>query len=217
MLLSRPADAYQVRAILQSFDLDPAVIPGIRRVAIAYSGDVPDSAERARLLGQGESAEGPALDLAVPHVSQYGAPAPLREAVCLPACLTMVLAYGKVGRPLAENALALYDPDTGMFGNGARAVARAGELGLEGWLQRLSNWGQVRALLRRGQPVIAAVHREAGEHLIVIRGVTADGDVLVNDPLDRGKGGTRHKADELGREWFSCGGFACVIHWPTGQ
>jgi hypothetical protein len=112
--------------------------------------------------------------------SQYDAPPPLREAVCLPACLTMVLEYWKVDRPLAENALAVYDPDTGMFGNGARAVARAGALGRDGWLQRVRDWGQVQALLRRGQPVIAAVHRETGQPPIVIRGFTADGDVIVN-------------------------------------
>ena len=74
---------------------------------------------------------------------------------------------GLVDRALAENALAIYDPDTGMFGNGARAVARASELGLEGWLQRVRDWGQVKALLRRRQPVIAAVRTQAAEHLIV--------------------------------------------------
>jgi hypothetical protein len=134
VLLSQPADAYQVRATLQSFDLDPAVTPGVRRMAVAYSGVVADPAERARLLGPGGSGGGWARDLPVPHVSQHNAPPALRASVCLPACVTMVLAYWKVDRPLAENALAVYDPDTGMFGNGARAVARAGDLGLDGWM-----------------------------------------------------------------------------------
>jgi hypothetical protein len=68
-----------------------------------------------------------------------------------------------------------------------------------------------------GLPVIAAIKMQTGEHLIVIRGFTADGDVIVNDPLDRGKGGTTRKADELGREWFGCGGFACVIRRPPAE
>lgn len=211
VLLSQPADAYQVRASLQSFDLDSAVNPGVRRVAVAYSGVVPDPVERARLLGPGGPGDEPARDLAVPHVSQYEAPPPLRESVCLPASVTMVLAYWKVDRPLAENALAMYDPDTGMFGNGARAAARAGELGLDGWLQRFRDWGQAKALIRRGQPVIAAVRTEGAEHLIVIRRFTREGGVVVNDPLDRGTGGKARKADELGRAWFGCGGFGCVI------
>src|SRR4029077_1159664 len=146
--------------------------------------------ERARLLGPDGSGDKQAPDLAVPHVSQYDAPPPLRESVCLPACVTMVLAYWKVDRPLVENALAIYDPDSGMFGNGARAVARAGELGLDAGWQRYGDWGQVKALIRRGQPVIAAVREEAGEHLIVVHGFTKDGDMIVNDPLDRGKRGT---------------------------
>jgi hypothetical protein len=69
-LLSRPADAYQVRANLQSFDLGPAVNPAVRRVAVAFSGVVSDPAERARLLGPSGSRAGHALDLAVPHVCQ---------------------------------------------------------------------------------------------------------------------------------------------------
>ena len=217
VLLSQPADAYQVRATLQSFDLDPAVNPGVRRLAVAYSGVVLDPAERARLLGPGGPGTGWACDLPVPHVSQHDAPPAMSQAVCLPACVTMVLAYWKVDRPLVENALAIYDPDSGMFGNGARAVARAGELGLDAWTQRVRDWDQVKAMTSHGQPVIAAVGMETGEHLIVIRGFTNDGDVIVNDPLDRGKSGTTRKADELGRAWFGCGGFACVIRRPAAE
>jgi hypothetical protein len=218
VLLNRPADAYQVRATLQSFDLDPAVNPGVRRVAVAYSGVMPDPVERARLLGRSEPGDEQARGLVVPHVSQYDAPPPLREAVCLPACVTMVLAYWKVDRPLAENALAIYDPDTGMFSNGARAVARASELGLDGWMQRIRDWNQVKGLLAREQPVIAAVLTpQGGGHLIVIRGFTREGEVIVNDPLDRKRGGTARKADELGQAWFGCGGFACVIRRPGAR
>jgi hypothetical protein len=210
-----PADAYQVRATLQSFDLDPAISPSVRRLAIAYSGVVPDQAERARLLGPG--GQGWARDLPVPHVPQYDLPPALRPSVCLPACVTMVLAYWKEDRSLVENALAIYDPDTGMFGNGARAVARAGELGLDAWVQRVRDWDQVKAMIGRGQPVIAAVRMEADEHLIVVRGFTRDGDVIVNDPLERGKGGTIRKADELRPAWLGCGRFACVIRRPAAE
>jgi hypothetical protein len=84
-------------------------------------------------------------------------------------------------------------------------------------MQRVRDWEQVKAMIGRAEPVIAAIHREAGEHLIVIRGFSKDGDVLVNDPLDRGKGGTIRKADELGRAWFGCGGFACVIRRSAAE
>jgi hypothetical protein len=217
VLLSQPADAYQVRATLQSFDLDPAINPGVRRVAVAYSGVIPDPVERARLLGPVTAVDGWVRDLPVPHVSQREAPPALRESVCMPSCVTMVLAYWKVDRPSVENALAIYDPDSGMFGNGSRAAARAGELGLDAWMQRVRDWEQVKAIIGRGEPVIAAVHREAAAHLIVIRGFSKDGDVLVNDPLDRGKGGTIRMADELGRAWFGCGGFACVIRRSAAE
>jgi len=217
VLLSQPADAYQVRATLQSFDLDLAVNPSIRKVAIAYSGMITDPEERARFLGTVKLEDAWARDLPVPHFSQHDAPPALRESVCLPASVAMLLAYWKVDRPLAETALAIYDPDSGMFGNGARAAARAGELGLDSWMQRVRNWDQVKAMIGRGQPVIASIGMKDGEHLIVIRGFTRDGDVIVNDPLDHAKGGTTRKADDLGRAWFDCGGIAIVICRPAAK
>jgi hypothetical protein len=186
-------------------------------VAVAYSGVISDPKERARFLGTTKFVDGWARDLPVPHISQHDAPQALRESVCLPASVTMLLSYWKVDRPLAETALAIYDPDSGMFGNGARAAARAGELGLNSWMQRVRDWDQVKAMIGRGQPVIAAVGMNDGEHLIVIRGFTRDGDVIVNDPLDHAKGGTIRKAGELGRAWFDCGGFAIAISRPAAE
>lgn len=215
VLLRRPADAYQIRAILQSFDLNPDVNPGIRRITVAYSGMIPDPEERARLQAKSEMRSENALDLDVPHVSQYDAPQPLCESVCMPASVTMVLRYFKVDRSLTENALAIYDPDTGMFGNGARAIAWAGEQGLDGWMQRVRDWEEVKTLIGRGMPVIAAAKFEQAEHLIVIRGFTPKGEIIVNDPDNRTKGGTIWNPDELGRAWFGSGGLACVIRKPV--
>jgi len=217
LVLRLPADAYQVRATLQSFDLDPAVSPRLRRVAVAYSGWVADPDERKRLRGRDAPVDGWVRDLPVPHVRQHDAPLPLRESVCLPACITMVMRHAGVERELTENALAVYDPEHGLFGNGGRGVGRAGALDLDGWLQRVGDWNQVKALIGRGQPVVAAVQTQRGEHVIVVRGFTASGDVIVNDPLDRGAGGTVRPAAELGREWFGAGGFACVIRVSAGR
>lgn len=217
VLLRHPADAFQIRGILQSFDLNPDVNPSIRRIAIAYSGMIKDPVERGRLQVKDELRSENAVDLDVPHVSQYDASQPLRESVCMPASVTMVLTYFKVDRSLTENALAIYDPDSGMFGNGARAIAWAGEQGLDGWMQRVRDWDEAKTLIGRGKPIIAAVKFEQAEHLIVIRGFTPKGEVIVNDPGNRKDGGTIWKADELGRAWFGSGGIACVIGRPAAD
>src|SRR5688572_13245732 len=49
LVLDRPADAYQIRARLESFDLDTKVNPSVRRVSVSYSGPVRDAARRERL------------------------------------------------------------------------------------------------------------------------------------------------------------------------
>ena len=204
LALDTPADAYQVRVEFQSFSLDRAVTPSLRRVAVAYSGVTGDRESAA-------PAEGWARDLKVPFHTQRDAPKPLAGEICSPTSVTMVLGYWGVDRPVVENALAIYDAENEMFGNWGRAVARAGELGMDGWLTRFRDWGQVKAQIAAGQPVIAsirfkegtfpsAVMRQTSGHLIVVRGFTPGGDVIVNDPASRERGnGAVYKADELAK------------------
>ena len=230
LALRRPADAYQVRVEFSSFSLDRAASPSVRRLAVSYSGVVADAQRRDSLAGPA-AAVAPASwarDLPVPFRTQKDAPKPLSGEICSPACLSMVMAYCGVDRPTVENALAIYDPEHEIFGNWGRAVARAGELGLDGWLTRFRDWQQVKAAIAAGQPVIASIRFNAGEfpsavlpetsgHLIVVRGFTAAGDVIVNDPASRDRGnGVVYRADELARAWFGHGGVGYVIRPGTG-
>ena len=221
LTLRRPSDAYQVRVEFQSFSLDKSVTPALRRVAVCYSGVT----DRRETVGPVDNW---ARDLKVPFHTQRDAPKPLAGEVCSPTSVTMVLGHWGVERPVVDNALAIYDDENEMFGNWGRAVARAGELGMEGWLTRFRNWEQVKAQITSGQPVIAsirfkdgsvpsAVMKQTAGHLIVIRGFTPGGDVIVNDPASRDRGnGAVYKADELARAWFDHGGVADVIRRPGG-
>ena len=136
----------------------------------------------------------------------------------------MVASFFGASRSLTENSLAIYDEEARIFGNWNRAVQRAGELGLDAWLARFRNWDQVKAQIASGVPVIASIRFEKGAmpsnpiyqdtdgHLIVIRGFTAGGDVIVNDPASRDKGnGVVYKAHELATAWFGAGGVGYVI------
>jgi Peptidase_C39 like family len=131
--------------------------------------------------------------------------------------------YWGVERPVVENALAIYDPESEIFGHWGRAVQRAGALGLDGWVARFRDWESVKAQVAQGRPVIASVRFRKGEfpssvlpqtngHLIVVRGFTPEGDVIVNDPASRDRGnGAVYKAAELARAWFDRGGVGYVI------
>ena len=65
---------------------------------------------------------------------------------------------------------------------------------------------------RRGEFSSNVIERTGG-HLIVVRGLTPDGDAIVNDPASRDRGdGVVYIAEELARAWFGHGGVAYIIH-----
>jgi hypothetical protein len=220
LALDAPADAYQVRVEFVSFALDKAAAPSLRRVTLCYSGVTGERHATAPI-------DGWARDLNVPFRTQKDAPRSLSGEICSPTSVTMVLAHLGVDRPVVENALAIWDGENDMFGNWGRAVARASELGMDGWLTRFRTWDQVKAQIAAGQPVIASIRFKAGEfpsavlpstsgHLIVIRGFTAAGNVIVNDPASRERGnGAVYKAPELAGAWFDHGGVGYVIRKPA--
>jgi hypothetical protein len=168
-----------------------------------------------------------ARDIAVPFRAQGVEARPLRSQICSPTSTSMVMEYFGVNRPTEENALAIYDSENDMFGNWGRAVQRAGEMGLDGWVTRFRNWDQVKAMIAQGQPIVAGIKFKKGEfpsnvsnssagHLIVIRGFKENGDVICNDPASKTRGnGVVYKADELAKAWFGCGGVGYIIRKPT--
>ena len=223
LALNRPADAYQMRVNFYAFNLDETINPSLRRFAVCYSGAVADAAAREQLVVPVSLAHDFARDIPVPFRAQGNAAKPLRPEICSPTSVSMVMQYLGHNRPTEENALGIYDSEYGLFGNWARAVAWAGENGFDAWLTRFRNWDQVKATLSQGQPIIASIRFKKGQcpsfvmqqtdgHLIVIRGVTKEGDLIVNDPASRDKGnGAVYKADELAKAWFAHGGVGYII------
>jgi hypothetical protein len=223
LILRQPADAYQVSVRFYAFGLDEKVNPSLRRLAVSYSGVVADAARRAQLVAPVSIAADFARDIPVPFRAQGNAAKPLRPEICSPTSVSMVMQYLGYDRPTEENALAIYDTEYDMFGNWGRAVAWAGENGFDAWLTRFRTWDQVKAVIAQGQPIIASIRFKKGEcpsfvidhtagHLIVIRGVTRDGDLIVNDPASKTRGnGAVYKADEMAKAWIAHGGVGYII------
>lgn len=235
--LDKPADHYQARITLVSFDIDAKFArPAVRRLSVCYSGVVTDEKKREKILKditapmtQPSVADDWVRDLQVPFRGQGDSknPKAIRKLICSPTSTSMVLQYYGIDRPTLENAAAIYDPQYDMYGNWGRAVARAGELGLDGYLDRFRSWDKVHRLIARGVPVIASIRYRKGEvkgllldstkgHLIVIRGFRPDGNVIVNDPGRKDQGnGVIYPADELAKAWFNHGGVGYVIERPA--
>ena len=227
--LKHPADTYQMRAVLESFDVDGQSSPSVRRLTMVYSGVVRDEAERAKLTRpvviEGEWAQ----TLDVPFFTQADAPPALKPRICSPTSVTMVMQYRGDKGAMVENALGIYDPEYEIFGNWGRAVAYAGERGFDAYLDRIRTWDQLKAYIAQGQPVIASIKFESGTfpsnvmnqtngHLVVIRGLTPEGDAVMNDSASKTRGeGIVYRSEELARAWLRHGGVAYIIRPMEGK
>jgi len=231
LLLRRPANALQARVDFLSFDIEDKLRPALHRLVLAYAGVVEDEARRTELLAgyhppSKALSTGEEIDLAVPFFGNGMTGPDMKSSTCSPSSTTMAMSWHGVNRPLMENCAAIFDPEYAIFGSWPRNTARAAELGLDAYVTRVRSWAQVREELERGNPVIASIRFGEGEfpgnvmketsgHLILVRGLTAEGDPIVNDPasLDKGRR-IIYKADELASAWFDKGGAAYIIRRP---
>lgn len=161
--LDRPADAFQVRARFEAFALGGFQMPYVRRIAASYSGVIEDDAERERLTLVPEIEGEWARSLEVPFIGQHSAPSEIGGSICSPTSVTMVMGYWGIERPLVENALEVYDPNYGIFGNWVRGTQLAASHGLDGWVTRMRSYDDVKAWIARGVPVIASIRFREGE------------------------------------------------------
>jgi hypothetical protein len=160
-----------------------------------------------------------AMEMAVPFRSQKTPDPSLSGRLCSPTSVSMVLA--RLGLECGENAVRdrALDPDEQIFGNWPRNVQAAYELGASGMLVRIDSMQQAERMLRAGTPLVASIsvkcageltgapYRTTTGHLIVLRGIDANGDVLVNDPAaaDARAGMLTYKRNELRKVWLENG------------
>ena len=228
--LTKPAEAYQCRISLVAFNYDTKIAPSVRRLSVCYSGVVDDPKLREKLLPKPTTLPANfARDLPVPFRGQgdFKNPRSLWGLICSPTSTSMVLEYHGAKFGTVENCDRIYDPQYDMFGNWGRAISRAGEVGMDAWLARFRNWDHVKQEIADGNPVIASIrfrkgqvqgflYESTGGHLLVVRGFTADGGVIVNDPARRETGGGAiYPAAEFAKAWFDNGGVGYVIKKPA--
>ncbi len=227
LVLQRQATALAWRATLRRGPDGQA--PQLRGVVVALP--APDDADPA---------PAPAVaPLAVPPLRQLAFPD--GGAVwCSPTSLTMVLAYwaAHTGRPAlapftdpqavpAVTVPAVYDSVYEGAGNWVFNTAFAASLGLDAHVARLSGLAELSAWLGRGVPVIASIRWKAGEldgaavqhtagHLVVVVGIDAAGNVIVNDPAahpERDEPVQRtYRADQFRRAWAGSGQTVYLVY-----
>lgn len=205
----------------------PGGPPRVRRAVVATwrsRGGAPPPADG--------DAPGPAcgVDLAVPERSQAVEDPAIAGRICSPTSLAMVLAFYGVARPTADVAAGVYDHGADIYGNWSFNVAYAAALGFRATATRLDGIRDLEAEVAAGRPVVISHRWAAGElqnaafepsdgHLIVVRGFTAAGDVIANDPAAspaQDEAVRRvYRREDLRRTWLGRGdGVAYVVRSP---
>jgi hypothetical protein len=111
----------------------------------------------------------------------------------------------------------------------AAFASAAADGGLHAMITRLSSFAEVEPLIAHDFPVAIAVSYQAGElehaplstassHVLVVKGFTSTGAVVVNDPAfptdDTVE--TTYDRDELTAAWNRAGGTTYLV-WPDGK
>ena len=93
------------------------------------------------------------------------------------------------------------------YGNWPLNTCYAATRGLESWVDRFYGLDQLAAEIAAERPVVVSYLSGTTGHLIVVRGFTASGDVIVNDPIGRGEGIRRVVGrEQFARVWLGQGG-----------
>lgn len=229
------AEAYQYRLTL--FTEEWGVSPRARSISFA----VLDSRRRGQSRGTLPLRAAWGGSLPVPARSQMVYPNG-GEAWCSPTSLSMAMAYwanatgnGSLDRSVPIVAGGVYDHSYGGWGNWSFNVAYASAYGLQALVGRMNSVEQVECWIEAGIPVVASVawdNDHAGQrlpgaplprsdgHLLVIRGFTSSGDVLVNDPAGCGDADVPriYERADFSHAWLwnldSSGGVVYLIHPP---
>ncbi len=162
------------------------------------------------------------------------------EAWCSPTSTSMVLGYydrlptkkqyawvnPRYAHPWVDHA-ARYTFAAGYDGTGMWPfnTAYAARFGPDSFVTRLRSLREAELFIRAGIPLVASISFGRGEldgapisasngHLVVIRGFTADGRVVVNDPAAATNRGVRrvYRRGQFENAWSDKGGVVYVIH-----
>ena len=165
-------------------------------------------------------------DLPVPYLSQLDVRENISNTVCCPTCVAMILAYYGRSVSLHEAIEANFDPEYKLWGIWPKTSQTLWRYGLRSHIRRFRNFHQVSDILKSGIPVIASIQVAKGEllsapyysessgHIIVIRGIAKNSNILVNDPFARNaeEGSRPYSREEIQKIWLDKGGVGIIAY-----
>jgi len=174
------------------------------------------------------------------HLPQYGGGG---EAWCSPTSTSMVLRYWGLGPKASQYSwakgsdrwvdhAARFSYDSSYRGTGTWPfnTAYASLFGAEAVVHRLTDLRAAEAYVKKGVPIVASVAFGRGQltgspisstpgHLMVVRGFTKTGDVIVNDPAGRTNSQVRrvYQRAQFERAWLRGSGGVVYVIAPRGK
>jgi hypothetical protein len=217
-------DAYRLRLIRHS---SRAARPRVHTLgAVASAGPVRSTTSSSLTTNE--------RVLDVPRLSQMTWKAVGGAGWCSPTSVSMVLAHAGTLPPTTDTGAVdihraadeVFDPAYDGTGNWSFNTAWAASLTGNAFVTRLRDLRDAERFITAGIPLVASVAYRRGAlkgaptpgtdgHLVVIRGFTADGDVVTNDPAAPSERTVRRTYDraEFERAWLDgSGGLVYVIH-----
>ncbi len=233
LVLRKAATQFQYRVELESTreaSAVPAQRATLRRFFVSYS----NTSEDPELYREFKSASLPELprreiNIPIPYRSQRDvAVKKLRNQICCPTCVSMILAANGIEKPTLQVAAEALCRETDTYGVWPRASQIAAMNGMDAWVQRLRTHAEVKSMLASGQPVMASIRVNKGDwahktytqskgHLILLRGIRMNGDYIVNDPFATGPTGAEidYSEKDMEKVWLEKGGVAIIIRKPV--
>jgi hypothetical protein len=239
LFASVPMSAYRLRVTLAG---SAGVSAALRSVAAVASADAGvRAAPRSAHNGVVKDLPVPQYSQEI-HAGEYPQYDGGGEAWCSPTSTTMVLGHWGRGPSPADvtwvdprfkdpgvdhAARYTYDATYGGTGNWAFNTAYASQYGVHAFVTQLRSLAEAERFIARGIPLVASINvppgglpgflyaRGTNGHLLVIRGFTASGDVIANDPAALSNAEVRrvYPRAAFERVWVGgSGGIVYVIH-----
>lgn len=155
------------------------------------------------------------IKLNVPKISQMVQQVNYNQDICSPTSLTMVLNYYGIKIDTITAASNVIDTSENIYGNWIFNTIFASSKGVYSFVSRLNSYEELYFYLSRGIPVVASITFGPGElgkspikktkgHLVVIKGIDENGDIIVNDPAGKNNDFVEvvYDSKEFAKAWF---------------
>ena len=185
--LKNPCDCFRYKIRLKS---SGRFNPVLKQVAAVYTNTKKAYNEKSALK---KSFDFKTFKLDVPKISQMATRFEHSKDICSPVSLVMAMNYYGLNEKPLKTASSVYDKTEKIYGNWLFNTQYAATKQFYARIKRFNNLNEAENYILKGIPIIASISFTQGKlkkspiksskgHLVIIKGFTKKGDILVNDP-----------------------------------